>query len=190
VGFIVQIVNSGDVDLYGAELDGQMFLTDNLSVFGSYAWSEYDLHDPVTNFGPFLFPEPPTHSGAVGALFNQSLGANGDLDWSLNYNYVGEMETHPTDPAHAFGDSSYTQPSYGLVNGRVEWTHPDGRYSVALFANNLLDETYAAFSTRFGGGYWDVGGPRRGAGGSPDRTSRNVVRGQPRQVGVTVQVNF
>ncbi len=60
---------------------------------------------------------------------------------------------------------------------------------MALFASNLFDETYAVYSTRFGGGFWDLGGPRRGAG-APDRTSRNVVRGQPRQIGLSVRVSF
>jgi iron complex outermembrane receptor protein len=51
-----------------------------------------------------------------------------------------------------------------------------------------LDETYATYSTRFGGGFWDAG-PSLG-GAVPQRSSLNVVRGQPRQVGVTLQVNF
>ena len=185
VGFEIRVVDSGDVDTYGVEIDSQWYVTDNLAFNAAYGYTEYDLADPVANSGPYLFPEPPTHSGSVGGLYTHSLGGNGDLAFALNYAYVGAQQTHPTDDS----DSSYEQPDYGLVNGRVTWTSPTDKWSVSLFANNLLDETYASYSTRFGGGYWDFGGPRRGAG-APDRSSLNVVRGQPRQVGVTVQVNF
>lgn len=184
VGFVIRIVDSGDVDTFGLELDGQLHLTDSLSFYGAYGLADYDLKDPVANSGPYLFPEPPKHSGSVGGLYEMSLGDNGDLNFSMNYAYVGEQRTHPTSGT----DSDYLQPDYGLVNGRIQWTSPDDRYSVSLFANNLLDETYATYSTRFGGGFWDAG-PSLG-GAVPQRSSLNVVRGQPRQVGVTLQVNF
>jgi iron complex outermembrane receptor protein len=184
VGFQIFVVDSGDVDIYGTEIDAQLYLTDDLVLTGAYGYTDYELKDPVANSGPYLFPEPPAHSGSVGGLYRTSLGSSGDLDFSLNYAYVDEQRTHPTSDT----DSDYLQPSYGLVNGRVQWTSPDDRYSVALFANNLLDETYAVYSTRFGGGFWDAG-PGLGFA-APQRSSLNVVRGQPRQVGVTLQVNF
>lgn len=188
VGFVIQIINSGDVELYGLEFDGQWALTDAFSITGAYAYTDYSLADPAANNGPYLFPEPPQHSGNIGLLYTHQVGG-GAVDVSINYAYVGSQETHSSTETDPIGDSSYRQPDYGLVNARVQWNSPNGRYSIALFANNLLDETYASYSTRFGGGYWDLGGPRRGAG-APDRTSINVVRGQPRQIGVTAQVNF
>jgi iron complex outermembrane receptor protein len=79
-------------------------------------------------------------------------------------------------------------PSYGLVNARLQWNAPGGRTTVSLFANNLLDKTYATYATRFGGGYWDSGS---GAGvAAPLRSARSAVRGRPREYGITVQYNF
>ena len=77
---------------------------------------------------------------------------------------------------------------YGLVNARLRFV-PRWRGVGHPFANNLLDETYATYAQRFGGGFWDAGvgrGPRR----------RRLVphwakcAGRPREVGLTVQYDF
>jgi iron complex outermembrane receptor protein len=74
------------------------------------------------------------------------------------------------------------------VNARLSWTGSDNRYQVSLFGNNLLDDTYATYATRFGGGFWDSGS---GAGvAAPLRSARSAVRGRPREFGITLQYNF
>jgi iron complex outermembrane receptor protein len=135
IQFRIGIVDSGDVDIYGVELDAKLAITDRLSLDGNYA-------------------------------------------------YIGPQQTHPT----ANSDSSYELPSYGLVNAQAQWALPNGRTVLSLFANNLLDETYATYATRFGGGYWDSGS---GAGvAAPPRSALGAVRGRPREYGIRVQFNF
>ena len=64
----------------------------------------------------------------------------------------------------------------------------DGAVSVTLFANNLLDETYATYAQRFGGGFWDAGS---GVGlATPPRSALGEVMGRPHEVGLTVQYDF
>ncbi len=76
----------------------------------------------------------------------------------------------------------------GLMNSRLQWTSPSTKDTVSLFANNLLDKTYASYATRFGGGYWDAGS---GAGvAAPLRSALGAVRGRPREFGVQYQHNF
>jgi iron complex outermembrane receptor protein len=64
-----------------------------------------------------------------------------------------------------------------------------GRNIISLFGNNLADDHYATYATRFGGGFWD-----HGSGVAPDaaplRSARSVVRGRPREYGITIQHNF
>ena len=78
---------------------------------------------------------------------------------------------------------------YGLVNARLRFVPNDGAVSLTLFANNLLDETYASYAQRFGGGFWDSGS---GVGplAAPLRSALGEVRGRPREVGLTVQYDF
>jgi iron complex outermembrane receptor protein len=77
---------------------------------------------------------------------------------------------------------------YGIVNARILFTPTSERYSISLFANNLLDETYATYAQRFGGGFWDAGNAVGLA--APLRSALGEVRGRPREYGVTVQYNF
>jgi len=184
IGFRIGIVDSGDVDIYGFELDSQLAVTDWFSLDGALGITRYRLKDPVANSGPNLFPSQASPTCNFGATFSVPLGSAGGLGINANYAFIGEQETHPT----ASSDSSYKLPSYGLVNARVQWNVPGGSTSIALFANNVLDKTYATYATRFGGGYWDSGA---GTGlAAPPRSALGAVRGRPRELGITVQHNF
>jgi len=185
IGFRIQVVDSGDVDIYGAELDAQFAVTNQFTLDGSFGYTDYDLKDPVANSGPYLFPEPSKFSYNAGATYLVPVENMGNLAFSLNWSHQSSQHTHPTSG----GDSDYLLPGYGLLSGRIRWTTEDDRIALTVFAQNLLDKTYASYATRFGGGYWDVGGPPRG-GGAPFRSVRNVVRGQPMSWGVTLQYNF
>lgn len=182
-GFRILVVNSGDIDIYGLELDAQFAATDNWSFDGAVGITDYDLKDPVANTGPNLFPDQASPTWNVGTTYSLPLG-DSTLAFNLNYSYVGDQETHPTTGT----DSSFTLPSYDLTNARIVWTSSSKRNTISLFANNLLDETYATYATRFGGGFWDAGAPTGLA--APPRSMVNVVRGRPRDYGVTFQHNF
>jgi iron complex outermembrane receptor protein len=183
-GFRIAIVDSGDVDVYGTEVDAQFAATDRLSVDAAFGITRYKVKDPTANTGPNLFPAQASPSGNFGVTYAQPLGNLGGLAFNANYSYVGEQETHPTTGT----DSNYLLPSYSLVNSRIQWTSPSGKGTVSLFGNNLLDKTYSTFATRFGGGFWDAGS---GAGvAAPLRSARGAVRGRPREFGVTIQYNF
>jgi iron complex outermembrane recepter protein len=184
IGFRIQIVDSGDVDIQGFELDTMLAVTDRFSLDASFGYNEDDVKDPVANTGPNVFPEQPSPSYNFGATYALPLGNNGNMSFNVNYAYVGEQETHPTSGT----DSSYLLPDYNLVNARIQWVSASGRNIISLFGNNLADEHYATYATRFGGGFWDHGS---GAGeAAPLRSARSVVRGRPREYGITIQHNF
>jgi iron complex outermembrane receptor protein len=183
VGFSINVVDSGDVDIWGGELDLQIAVTDEFTIDASGAILDYDVKDPVANSGPNLFPDAPSPSFNIGATYAADFGF-GPTTFNLNYAYVGEQETHPT----AVGDSAFRMEDYGIVNARIRLVPNDGAVSVTLFANNLLDETYATYAQRFGGGFWDAGS---GVGpAAPPRSALGEVRGRPREVGLTLQYDF
>jgi iron complex outermembrane recepter protein len=183
VGFSILVVDSGDVDIWGGELDMQIAVTDNFTLDASGAILDYEVKDPVANSGPNLFPDAPSPSFNIGATYVEEM-AGGNVTFNVNYAYVGEQETHPT----AVGDSAFRMDDYGLVNARLMYRPDDMPVTLTLFANNLLDETYASYAQRFGGGFWDSGA---GTGlAAPLRSALGEVRGRPLEVGMSVQYDF
>jgi iron complex outermembrane receptor protein len=67
-------------------------------------------------------------------------------------------------------------PSYGLLNGRIQYNSPDDRWSIAVFGNNLTDQFYLLNETAFDLGL-TVG-------------MRVQDPGRPREFGVELRFNF
>ena len=182
VGFLIQVVNQGDVRLEGVEVDGVLALSNDFVVDGSFAMFKPTLSNaPVGTVN--LFPDAPSPTFNVGATYMSDL-ASGDLTLNASYAWQGEMETHPSTGT----DSSYTLPSYGLVNARVQFALTDYPLTFTLAATNLLDTVYATYGQRFGGGFWDSGAPTGLA--APNRSALAVVRGRPREVALTLRYDF
>lgn len=182
VGFVIQVTNQGDVELKGFEVDGQLAITRNFIIDGSFAVTDAKLKnapDGTVN----LFPDIPSPTYNVGASWSLS-PVFGDVILNANYAFVGKQATHPSEGT----DSSYTLPSYGLVNARIQARLNELPVVVTVFANNLLDKTYARYAQRFGGGFWDH---PSGAGiAAPPRSALSEVRGRPRELGITLQYDF
>jgi iron complex outermembrane receptor protein len=182
VGFLIQVQNQGDVRLEGFEMDGLLQVTDNLMLDGSVAYFKPTLSNaPAGTVN--LFPDAPSPTFNVGLTWTGNIDA-GDVRFNANYAWQGEMETHPSSGT----DSSYTLPSYGLVNARVSLALDDYPATITLYANNLFDKAYATYGQRFGGGFWDA---PNGAGlAAPMRSALSVVRGRPQELGLTLQFDF
>jgi iron complex outermembrane receptor protein len=206
-GFRIEVVDSGDVDLSGIELDGQIAATDNLQFDFSAGLLDPKLYDVCANNGDFLFPGPAESSYSLGLNWAKAISGGNVLSWALNYAWVGKQQTHPggtmTDCGTAgpppgwpaapawFFDSRYELPDYGLLNGRVSLASANGDWIVTLYGNNLTDEVYANYATRFGGGFWDFTPPWV----QPDiqqyeRSALGNTMGRPRELGVSFQYNF
>ena len=120
-GFRPMLVSVGDVDLWGYELDTQVAITDNLTFDGSLGVTKGKVRDPVAAGGPNLFPDQASPTWNVGATWSQPTANSGSYMVNLSYAFLGEQETHNTIGT----DSAYTLPSYGLLNGRVQWISPE-----------------------------------------------------------------
>ncbi|MEN7537664.1 TonB-dependent receptor [Aurantiacibacter flavus] len=186
-GFRVEVSNTGDIDIFGVELDAQAYLTEDFWFDGSFGYTGYDLLNESANGGPNLYPEPPEFTYNIGANYSADIGP-GQLTLNASYAYTSDQATHPSET----GDSAYRLPAIELVNARIRFQPHDVPVSISVFANNLFDNTYATYATRFGGGYWDRGGPTRIQIplSAPERSALFVVRGKPREVGLTLQYDF
>ena len=86
-------------------------------------------------------------------------------------------------------DSRYELPT--TVAERPSSLHErEGNWELTLFGNNLTDEVYGNYASRFGGAFWDtptgVPAPSR----RRERSALGVTRGRPREYGVSFQYNF
>jgi iron complex outermembrane receptor protein len=187
--FRIAVVSSGDVKIRGWELDSQWSPAPNLVFDATAGLIDYTVLDPVANSGPFLFPEPAGASYSLGTRYTVPFaGLGGDVTFGLSYSRQGKAQTHPTSNS----DSAYQQPAYGLLNGRIRYVSDNDKWEVALFGNNLTDKTYATFANRFGGGFFDAGGPAAETNPitSPRRSGFGAIRGRPREFGLTMRYNF
>jgi len=182
VGFIPLLTDQGDAWIKGLELDGQLELVQGFTIEGNLGLTDYTLKNAPAGT-THLYPDIPEVSYSVGANYSFDAGFGGTT-LNLNYAHVGKQSVYPDDSA----DSGYILPSYGLMNARVQVKLDALPLTITGYANNLLDDVYATYAQRFGGGFWDSGA---GTGvAAPPRNALSVVRGRPREVGVSLRYEF
>ena len=187
-GFRIMTVNSGNIDLKGMELDGQVAITRDFNVDFSAGVTKYKLRDPAANGGPNLYPAQASPTFNIGGTYAWHLGNRGDVSGNINWSYINDMPTYPDSNT----DSSYQLPSYDVLNARLTWRPSNRKFSVSLFANNLTDNVYATYASSAGGGFWDAGGLPNPADAVqfPLRRALGKTMARPREFGLTAQYNF
>jgi len=202
-GFTIQLVNQGDVHLWGTEIETMFAVTKRFTLEAAAGEANFSMANACINNGPYLFPPPMEREYTLTARYDFS-GERGRYTAMVGYADTGPMQTHPggftpeenafygcTAFAASFIDSRYEVPSYGLVNASVRYETKSGKWATTLFVNNLTDEVYANNAQAFGRGFWTVGGPTGTVG--PFAAPRNAIadyRARPREVGLTFQYNF
>jgi iron complex outermembrane receptor protein len=207
VGFTIQLVNQGDAELWGTEVEAVLAVTDRFTLDAAAGWADYEMQNPCINNGLHIFPPPMDRSYTLGGQYEVPM-ERGNLTVAFNWAHTGPQETHPggltAEQAAAFGcpagpggppvatwfrDSAYRMPAFDLLNAVVRYTNDTGRWSASFYGNNLTDEAYANNGQSFGRGYWTAGGPALGIN-SVMRGAQADYRGRPREYGVSFQYNF
>jgi len=182
VGFLPLLQDQGDAWIRGVEVDGQIVVTRTFTIDANYGLTTYSLRNTPPGI-THLFPDAPKHSYTVGANYTFEPGL-GRTTLNISYAYVGRQSVYPDDSV----DSGYILPGYGLVNARLQFVPRGLPLNIQLFANNLFDNKYATYAQRFGGGFWDSGAATGLA--APPRNMLSVVRGRPREFGITARFDF
>ncbi len=208
-GFRIDLVNQGDVDLWGNEIEMMFAATERLTIEGATGRANYEMSNPCINTGPSMFPPPMDREYNLTGRYDWPL-RTANINFTLNYTHTGPMQTHPggftpeelagitcfATPAAAvfpstFIDSRYEVPSYDLANFSLRYAPSDGRWSATFFVNNMTDEVYANNAQSFGRGFWTQGGPPGAVGlSAPPRQAIADSRGRPREYGLTFQYSF
>lgn len=172
-----EAVSLGDVYFEGYEGEITYAATESLTLTASFGVVDYEQEDNPDYSLPFV----PEESFSLGILHYAELSNNATVSSSLNYGWTGETYSVSNQPKDKTIGTQGFSPSYGVLNGRIEYMPEHDNWSAGLFVNNLLDDYYF---TAASGQTWYMGG-----GSTGDYTKlANVARG--RNYGVTVTVNF
>jgi len=171
--FDARIVNAGQSELYGAELNIDAILDDGLTAFLSLGYLQTEFNDfpfGIINLSGNNFPNAPEFSLSTG--FSYEFGERWFVDTNLNHS-DGQFSAIENLPANQIG-------SYTIVNARLGYRHD--HFTVYAFANNLFDENYltrANFQSII---------PDSGELNTLDPGSVNL--GAPRVAGVALEFGF
>jgi iron complex outermembrane receptor protein len=181
-GSIPILSNGKSARSMGVELSSQWYITDALSVMGSYAYTDAELTDDAPGLingvdgedGDRL-PGTPEHQGFLAVNYGLSLrdGSQLDFDWSM---------TATSDVITKVGERDFGESLDGYTLHRVSTTWFKDSWTVSLYADNVFDE-YAETGVRLDSSY-----VRAVEDFDLRRYYHNVVR--PRQVGMRFVYNF
>jgi iron complex outermembrane recepter protein len=144
---------------YGFELEGNAQVTDSLRLFGNFAYLNIRYTDigaatGLTENSELQRAPPITY--AVGASYTLALGSAGSMETTLNYAYEDDQQSSPK--------TSLYLPAYALLNARISFSDYKKRYTLSLFATNLLNKDYYVGGVDYtglaGSPHYDVGSPR------------------------------
>jgi iron complex outermembrane receptor protein len=155
------VENAAQSEIYGADAQVTARVTDRFRMQAgvAYTHSEYlsfpdatfypgtgTPTDPVRTQQTDASGKPllrtPKWTGSLSGSYEQPIGDN-SLQFSANYYVTSAFSFDPV--------SQFRQDGYGLLSGRIEFSTPGDRLSVALFGNNLTDETYLTQVLPFSG---------------------------------------
>jgi iron complex outermembrane recepter protein len=136
------VLNAGDATIWGGEVEARFEVTDNLTVSAQagYVHGEYDRvtedlnADLVINAADYALEIPRLAPWTYGVAFDYERPlANGTARARLSYNHRDES---------FYSDSNIGRLNEAdMVDANISWEHGDGRWSVSLYGENLLDET-------------------------------------------------
>ncbi|MGD9966158.1 MAG: TonB-dependent receptor [Hyphomonadaceae bacterium] len=155
--------NAASADINGAELEGSLYLTDNLRAslavgFIDGQFNEYMSNTVVAN------PAPPPATIVVPIDLSGSAALQNTPDWTGAFSFTYEAPlangTLAITPSAAYrGDSqmfefaapALDQEAYTLYNASITWTSESDHVRLGLHALNLSDEEYRVGGYNFPG---------------------------------------
>jgi iron complex outermembrane receptor protein len=153
------ILNAGDVDGIGAELDLTYAVTEDFEVIAGLGLLNTEMTsdkstivagDTVSLDGISLPSAPEVSYSLIGRYYIGNIALQ--LDYSWQDEHFLQVENDP-----------YSQsPAYGIANASMEWTSEDASWGISLFAQNLANEEYFTYQNSLGAdwGYGVWGKPR------------------------------
>ena len=156
------VINAPAARTYGTEIDVLWLVTDNLTLGGTYSYSNarydgelpadaqvVDRNNPYAPEGVYTLeelkvpidgeplPRVPFHKATAWAEYTQSLGNNGRLIYLTAINWTDEF---PAAGRPLRDGPLTTAPSFARWDARVSWMSASEQWNVSGFVNNILDK--------------------------------------------------
>ncbi|MBU6443442.1 MAG: TonB-dependent receptor [Alphaproteobacteria bacterium] len=143
IGASPTIKNLGDAIIDGVEVESQAILGGGFTVHGSLGY----INDYYTRTGPgvvnianglppSVLPKTAKWKINLNPQYDMTLGNGGDLNFSLDYSHISSM----------YNDSENTallkRPTSDLLDLSVQYTTPDGKYSIIAGGTNVTDARF------------------------------------------------
>ncbi|MCX2974122.1 TonB-dependent receptor [Halieaceae bacterium IMCC8485] len=153
----VVLNNASKTRIVGGELEWSWLPTDNLLLVATASYNDYKYLDfeeqqfsskalftqvplPVVDRSGETFAEVPESTFSLGVQYTWE-SSWGTFVPRIDYSYVDEIFMG-LDAGSGQNPDQSTFDDYGLVNARLGWSSPEGRFEGALYVTNLTDEFY------------------------------------------------
>ncbi|GAB2505087.1 TonB-dependent receptor [Microbulbifer agarilyticus] len=166
-----RLVNIGDVETHGAEVDFTWLPTENLTLNAAFGYTDAEIADSdyvnrssleiVGNLEGANIPNYSKYSSNLTGRYEHEIGANLLGHVQLEYSYRSERDLDLiTTPE--IEEAVFQEPSYSLLNLRLGLGDAEGGWGLSANIENLLDEEYRAEARGDGlyGVYEIYGAPR------------------------------
>lgn len=131
--------NSHGVRIFGVELDGTVYVSDNFKISGSLSYSDSELKADEPAFGGLKgdpLPLSPKWSGALGVEYTATVFGT-SATFGADYSYLGDRYSSFTKDAN--GNLRQTIPGYGLLSLRTTFDLPEDA-QISVRVDNVTDE--------------------------------------------------
>ncbi|MDH5172306.1 MAG: TonB-dependent receptor [Gammaproteobacteria bacterium] len=141
-GAVPIVTNASKARSTGIELSGQWYITEDLSVMGTYAYIDAQLTEDAPGvldgedaYNGDRLPGTPEHQGSLAVNYGTGLadGSQLDFDWSIvgNSNVLTKV-----------GERNYGEKLSGYTLSNVSATWSRDAWRVSLYADNVFDKYY------------------------------------------------
>jgi iron complex outermembrane recepter protein len=160
-------IDSGNATGEGFEFGLQGRVTDNLSAFANYAFTDATFDDKDDTgrrqqYAGYAFRLTPRQSLSIGGTATFPIAAAGEIFVTPIYTYKSK---HYFEDDNAQFGYSLRQDGYGTATLRAGWRSPKRRWEITAHAENIFDKEYLIDAGNVGGSFgiptFIAGDPRR-----------------------------
>ncbi|WP_446830856.1 TonB-dependent receptor [Candidatus Foliamicus sp.] len=133
------LINLGDLEVQGVELDFTLLASEELTVGGNLAWADSEVAEDDPEFPGNKAALTPEFAGNIWLTYDVDLGNGNALTFAADYTYKDDFFTEISNA------ENFRTKVDGLINASIEY-RPSDSSTIRLWGKNLTDERYHLYS--------------------------------------------